>query len=220
MTTLKTYVMNNYLKLLLHLKQFEGDGKIHPIEHLFPDLTTLEKKIIFEELVNENFISLIGREPKYDSFIFEKNILTGESKITESPFNKFNRKNEQDVYKAKITFKGSKYLKEELQMQESGKYNINVSGSGANNTFVMESSNFKIENKPDFTKKIEKIIETIKSDETIDIDLKEKAILEFQKASTAVNKTGKLTEKIFNGIMQYGSQISSIGSLIYQLLNS
>ena len=209
--------MNNYLKLLLHLKQFEGDGKMHPIEQLFPDLTTREKGNIFKELVDENFIVLTGREPRYDSYIFEKNIMTGESKITKSPFNKLNREMEENEYKAKITFMGSKYLKEEIEMQEKGKYNINVSGSGANNTFVIESNNVTIENKPDFSKKIEKIIETLKSDKSISDELREKAISDFQKAKIEVNNSGKLPEKIMKGILQYGAQIGSIGSLLYQL---
>jgi len=209
--------MNNYLKLLLHLKQFEGDGKMHPIEQLFPDLTTSEKRNIFKELVDEKFIVLTGREPRYDSFIFEQNMLTGESKVTESPFNRLNREIEENEYKGKITFKGSKYLKEELEMQEKGKYNINVSGSGANNTFVIESNNVTIENRPDFSKKIEKIIETIKSDNSIDDELRVKAISDFQNAKMEVNKSGKLPEKIMKGILQYGAQIGSIGSLLYQL---
>jgi len=209
--------MNNYLTLLLHLKQFEGDGKMHPIEQLFPDLTTDEKGNIFKELVVEDFIILSGREPRYDSYIFGQNIVTGKSKITESPFNKLNREIEPIEYKAKITFKGSKYLKEELEMQQSGKYNINVSGQGANNTFVIESNNVTVDNKPDFSKKVEKIIETLKSDKAISEDLKEKAISAFHQAEMEVKETGKLPKKLMKGILQYGSQISSIGSFVCKL---
>jgi hypothetical protein len=209
--------MNNYLKLLLHLKHFEGDGKMHPIEDLFPELTLDEKKNIFNELVEENFIILSGREERYLSFMVEKNILTGETNMIENPMNEHILHSEPDKYKAKITFKGSKYLKEELEMQEKGKYNINVTGSGANNTFVIESNNVTIDNKPDFSKKIEKIIETIKSDNAIDEELKAKAISDFQNAKIEVNKSGKLHEKIVKSILQYGAQIGSIGSLLYQL---
>jgi len=209
--------MNNYIKLLLHLKQFEGDSKMHSIEHLFPYFSIKEMGTIFNELVEEKLIVLSGREIKYDTFLFENNLLTGETKWTESPLNKFNKETEPNEFKAKITFKGSKYLKEELEMQEKGKYNINVSGSGANNTFVIESNNVTIDNKPDFSKKIEKIIETLNSDDSINDELRKKAISDFQNAKIEVNKSGKLSEKIMKGILQYGSQISSIGSLIYQL---
>ena len=73
--------MNNYMKLLYHLKQFEGDGKFHPVEQLFPDLTTNEIGNVLKELVDEKFIQLTGREPKYDSFVFEKNILDRKSVV-------------------------------------------------------------------------------------------------------------------------------------------
>lgn len=209
--------MNNYLKLLLHLKQFEGDGKMHKIEQLFPEINIKEIGSIVKELENEKFIQLTGREPKYDSFFVDFNSMTNETKWTESPLNKLNRQQEENEYKAKITFAGSKYLKEELQMQELGKYNINVSGKGANNTFVIESNNVTIDNRPDFSSKVDKIIDTIKSDESISDELKYKAIEEFKIAKTEVNKSGKLPEKIMKGILQYGAQIGSIGSLLYQL---
>jgi len=209
--------MNNYLKLLLHLKQFEGDGKMHPIEQLFPELSLDEKFNIFYELEEEGLISFTGRVTKYDSYLFEKNLLTGESKITESPFNKITVEANNDEYIAKITFKGSKYLKEELEMQEKGKYNINVSGKRASNTFVIESKNVTIDNRKDFATKIEKIIKTIKEDESIDNALKEKAITDFKKAKKEVEKSGNLPENIMKGILQYGAQIGSIGSLLFQL---
>ena len=127
---------------------------------------------------------------------------------------------EPDEYKAKITFAGAKYLKEEIQMQESGKYNINVSGAGANNTFVIESNNVTIENKPDFTAKIEEIINAVKSDNSISAELKQQAIADLEQASIEVNRTGKLPEKLLKGILEYGSQIGSIGSLLLSLFSN
>lgn len=212
--------MNNYLRLLLHLKQYEGDGKEHLIEHLFPDTPTAEIKNILQELADEDFIKYSGREERYLSFVFEQNILTNESKMTASPFNDHILHSEPPPFKAKITFKGSRHLKEELQMQESGKYNISVSGEGANNTFVIESNNVTIDNKPNFSKTVEKIIETLRSDQSIDAVLKENAILALQNARLEVEKTGKLPERLMKGILQYGSEISSIGSLVYQLLTA
>ena len=209
--------MNNYMKLLFHLKQFEGDGKFHSVEQLFPGLTTREMGNFLKELVDAQFIQLTGHEPKYDSFVIEKNILTGETKWTESPLNKLNRLQEPEEYKAKITFAGAKYLKEEIQMQESGKYNISVSGSGTNNTFVIESNNVTIENKPNFTAKIEEIINALKSDESISAELRDKAIADLRQASIEVNETGKLSETLLKGILKYGAQIGSIGSLLYNL---
>lgn len=212
--------MNNYLKLLLHLKQFDGDGKLHPVENLFSDISINDLKSILEELSEEGLIKYTGHEERYLSFILEQNIFTNKTKITESPLNEHVLNSEPDQFKAKITFKGSKYLKEELQMQESGKYNINVSGQGANNTFVIESNNVTIENKPDFRIKIEEIIDILKSDKTIDTELRVKAISDLTEAKEQVNNTGKLPEKLMKGILQYGSQISSIGSLLCNLFGT
>ena len=112
--------MNNYIKLLLHLKQFDGDGKMHPVEHIFPDTSTNDIKSILNELSEEGLIKYAGQEERYLSFVVSKNILTGETSSVESPFNDQILNSEPEPFKAKITFKGSKYLKEELQMQESG----------------------------------------------------------------------------------------------------
>lgn len=139
--------MNNYIRLLLHLKQFDGDGKLHPIENLFPDILLSDIKSILDELSEEGLIKYNGREERYLTFVLDHNLLTNESKITENPLNDHILNSEPEPFKAKITFKGSKYLKEELQMQESGKYNIAVNGQGATNNFVIESQNVTIDNK-------------------------------------------------------------------------
>lgn len=151
--------MNNYLTLLLHLKQFDADGKLQPVEHLFPDTSTSDIKSILNELSEEGLIKFAGREERYLSFIVEQNILTNENKWTENPLNDNILNSEPEPFKAKITFKGSKYLKEELQMQESGKYNIAVTGQGATNNFVIESQNVSIDNKTNFAKFADNIID-------------------------------------------------------------
>lgn len=208
------------MKLLLHLKKFEGDGKMHEIEHLFPELPLSEKTSIFKELAEENFIILKGREPRYYSHIVDHNILTGETKVTESPLNEIIDKTEPEKFKAKITFKGTKYLKEEIEMQDKGKYNINVSGEGANNTFVIESNHVKIENKPEFKNQIDQIIEILNSDNSMSNSLKQKAINDFQIAKKEINNNGKLSENIMKALLKYGAEISSIGSLVLQLFAS
>lgn len=207
------------MKLLLYLKQFEGDGKMHEIESLFPKLSLTEKKNIFKELEEEKLITLSGREPRYYSHTIEKNILTNETQITESPFNKMIDESEPEMFKAKLTFKGAKYLKEEIEMKESGKYNINVSGEATNNTFVIESNKTTINNKPEFKNKIDKIIEVLKSDQSISSELRQTAISDFETAKESVGKTGKLPEKITKGILQHGSEISSIASLVLQVMS-
>ena len=51
---------NNYLKILLHLKQFESDGKFHEIESILDDIDQKEKRDIIEELAREDLIYLDG----------------------------------------------------------------------------------------------------------------------------------------------------------------
>lgn len=209
--------MNNYLKILLHLKQFEGDGKFHEVEPFFDDMTSSELKNVLQELADEELIKFIGRETRYDSFVVEHNILTGKTKWAESPLNEINRKTPPEPLKAKITFKGVKYLKEEIEMKESGKYNIAVSGSGANNTFVIESKNVEIHNKPTFNNQIEIIIDQINKDESIDHFTKNQILSTLEIARTEVGEKGKVSSEIVKKILEYGSNISSIGQLVLGL---
>lgn len=209
--------MNNYLKILLHLKQFEGDGKFHEVEPFFDDMTSSELKNVLQELADEELIKFIGRETRYDSFVVEQNILTGKTKWAESPLNEINRKTPPETLKAKITFKGVKYLKEEIEMKESGKYNIAVTGSGANNTFVIESKNVEIHNKPTFNNQIEIIIDQINKDESIDHSTKNQILSTLETARTEVGEKGKVSSEIVKKILEYGSNISSIGQLVLGL---
>lgn len=209
--------MNNYLKLLLHLKQFDGDGKLHPIEHLFIDTSTNDIKSILHELSEEGLIKFAGREERYLSFIFSKNILTGETSSIESPLNDHILNSEPEPFKAKITFKGSKYLKEELQMQEAGKYNIAVTGAGTTNNFVIESQNVNIDNKTNFAARVDSIIDTIKNDNSVENDIKAKIINDLINAKKQVDQNGKVSGGTMKQILEYASNISSIGQLVLGL---
>lgn len=144
--------MNNYIKVLLYLKQFEGDRNYHNVENILTGMPFKHLVAILDELKEQEFIKLTGREQRYDSFIYTKNIISGESTLEESPFNELN-KLPPKPYQGMITFKGSRYLKEELEMQQSGKYNINVTnGSTAN--LILESQNSNIANHAHVKKQI------------------------------------------------------------------
>lgn len=211
--------MNNYLKLLLYLKKFEGDGKMHFIEHLFPETTIEEIRNILIELAEEGLIKYSGREERSLSFFVEKNIVTGETKTTQSPFNEHILNSKPEEFKGKITFKGSKYLKEELQMQDMGKYNIAVTGPGANNTFVIESQNVKIKNESTFNDQVDRVIAQIDKDDTIESPVKVELINDLQLAKKEFNQKGKVPQELIKNIFQYGSDISSIGQLLLGLFS-
>lgn len=105
--------MNNYLKILLHLKKYEGDGKLYSVEELFPEKHHDEIKKLLVELQDEKLIRFSGRDSDMiEAFFLERALSTGEQIPTPEP----------EPFKAQITLKGSIYLKEELQMIESGKY--------------------------------------------------------------------------------------------------
>lgn len=208
--------MNNYLRLLLFLKQHEGDGKFHNIEPLFPDMSTDEMKAIVGELDQEGLIKFIGRETRYDSFIVEVNQLTGKTKCTESPFNELNHKIPPTPLSAKITFKGSKYLKEELEMQQTGKYNINI-GDGSTANLILESTSSAINNYNQVQQKIDEIINAIQQDNKTDIETKTQILESLAKASSEIETQKTISKPTLKDILTRGAEISSIGSLLASL---
>jgi hypothetical protein len=213
-------IMTNYIKLLLHLKNFEGDGNMHPIVQLFDNKPIDEVKNILQELSDEGFIIFTGGESRYLSYFSKTNILTNETVWTESPNNEYILNTPPPPLRAKITFKGSKYLKEELQMQEAGKYNISVSGQGATTNFVIESQNVNIDNKANFVNKADKIIDAINNNDSIENTVKAKVINDLTIAKKQIDENGKVSGDLMKTILEYGSNISSIAQLVLALFVS
>ena len=196
--------MNNYLKVLLYLKQFEGDGKFHEAESLLTDIDSEEKKEIFGALAREDLIYLDGG--RYTGLPIIIGYRDGRSKT-------FGGDNIQyEPYTAKLTFKGSKYLKEELEMEDKGKYNIKVDGNSTANV-IIGSPGATINNKTEIADKVKNIIKTIENDNSIDTSTKQNAIGDFNQLLKEVEldtKNPATIEKIFSS----GGNISSIGSLV------
>lgn len=205
---------NNYLKILLYLKQFEGDGLMHDIEDLLPELSVEQKKVIFQELADENLIKFKGHEEQYISFVVEHNPLSKQTKWTESPLNEIVKNSPPNRFKAKITFKGIKFLKEEIQMKESGKYNINVSGDNGNNNFIIES---KIDNRQKTINKIGQIIYSIETDNSISKELKEQSINTMNQTKEEVDSHGSISKKTMTKLLSLADQVSSVGSFLLGL---
>ena len=102
-------------------------------------------------------------------------------------------------------------------MQESGKYNISVTGQGATNNFVIESQNVTIDNKVNFAIRADNIIDTISNDSSITNDIKAKVINDLTVAKKQVEQTGKVSGELTKTIFEYASNISSIGQLVLGL---
>lgn len=210
----KTMTPNNYLKILLYLKKFEGDGLMHDIEDLLPELSVKQKKVIFQELADENLIKFNGHEEQYLSFVVEHNTLTKKTKTTESPFNKDVLNSPPNRFKAKITFKGIKFLKEEIQMKESGKYNINVSGDNGNNNFIIES---KIDNRQKTVNEIGQIINSIETDNSISKELQEQSINTLNQAKEDIESKGSISNSVAAKLLSLADQVSSVGGFLLSL---
>lgn len=200
--------MNNYFKVLLYLKQFEGDGKFHEVESLLTGIDSEEKKEIFGALAREGLIHLDGGQ--YTGLP----IIIGYRDGTSKTFGGDNIRYEP--YTAILTFKGSKYLKEELEMEEKGKYNIKVDGNSTANV-IIGSPGATINNKTEIIDKVKNIIKTIEDDNSIDASTRENAIDNFNQLLTEIEQ-GKKNALTIEKIFSLGGNISSIGSLVVSLI--
>ncbi len=199
--------MNNYLKVLLYLKQFEGDGKFHEVESLLNDIDKDEKKEIFIELAREDLVHLDGG--RYTGLP----IIIGYRDGTSRTFGGDNI--EYEPYSAKITFKGSKYLKEELEMTDKGKYNIKVEGNSTANV-IISSPGATINNKTEIIDKVKHIVETLKTDNTLNQIEKQEAIDTFIQLENEI-VADKPKSVTIDKVLTIGAKVASIGSLVIAL---
>lgn len=201
--------MNNYLKVLLYLKQFEGDGNFHEIESILTDLPITEKKEILNELAREELIYLDGGiQLGLPLMVF---LGDGEPVQVGGASDEF----KYIPYRGKLKFKGSKYLKEEMEMTEKGKYNINVEGNSTANV-IIGSPGAMINNKAEIIEKVKHIVDTIQSDETISKEEKQEAIQVLNQLQTEIS-TDNPNSQTIDKVMTIGAKIASIGSLVVAL---
>jgi len=207
-----TQHINNYLKILSYLKEYEGDEEYHEIEHVLVGINDEMKHKVFRELAKEGFVKLNGGpapvysvgKPSRDNY-GSRQFSWQHSTIGEST-----------PYKGKITFKGSKHLREELQMTNDNKVNINV-GNYSTANLILHSPNSKIHNKVQSQENIQKIIETLKNDETLDIATKNTAVATFELLQYEV-EAGNPTQDTWNKALTVGASIASVGSLVLALI--
>jgi len=201
---------NNYLKILLYLKQFEGDGKFHEIESVLGDIDPKEKREIIEELAREDLIYLDGgRTTGLPLMGFGD----GRGNIKWIGGNDENSK--YIPFSGKLKFKGSKYLKEELEMEDKGKYNIKVEGNSTANV-IISSPGATINNKTEIIDKVKHIIETIKNDNTINETEKQDAVNTFTQLESEIQADNPKSVTI-DKVLTVGAKIASIGSLVVAL---
>lgn len=205
---------NNYLKVLNYLKEFEGDGEFHEIENIFGDVEGSVKSNIFNELYAEDFIKLIGGHPVIPTITIGKVERDGYGGRRYESKTFGGLQTGYITFKAKLTFKGSKYLKE--QLEENLKYNITI-GNYSNANLILNSPYSNISYKTDIVDRAKEIIKIINSDESLESDIKYDAIDVFNEL---INEThlGQPTNNTINRILTIGASIASIGSLVISLI--
>jgi hypothetical protein len=189
--------VNNYLKVLLYLKQHEGDGLLHDVEDILA-IDQQQKQSILFELAKEDLIKLTGGGN--DSSITIDSVTYGGGYIPAE---------------ARITFKGSKYLKEELEMIDNNRYNITVSHNSIAN-LILHSPGSTI-NSQQNQEKVSKIIETLRNDESIDNVTRGQAIATFTQLQTEIT-AGNPSQEIWNKALSIGANVASVGSLVLALV--
>lgn len=204
--------INNYLKVLSYLKQYEGDEEYHNIEIILNGVEKETQRKIFKQLQDEGLIKITGGPAHVYSF--GKNVRSGYGS-RDVQWSRF-KLGEDTEYKGKITFKGSKYLKEELKSINDHNYNIQI-GNNTTANVIFQSPNASIHNKTKNLEQIEKIIKTIEDDKSIDLSQKNKAINIFNNLSTEI-KNGAPSQSTINNALVIGASIASIGSLVLSLL--
>ena len=202
---------NNYLKILLYLKQFEGDGKFHEIENVLGDIDKQEKREIITELAREDLIYLEGGHMTGLPLI---GFGDGRGNVKWIGGDTANSK--YVPFSGKLKFKGSKYLKEELEMIDKDKYNIKV-GDGSTANVIISSPGATINNKTDIIDKVRAIIKVIETDNTIDTLTQQTAIGDFKQLLKEVEQDRKNPATI-EKIVSFGGNLSSIGSLVVSLI--
>ncbi len=199
---------NNYIKILLHLKQFEGDGKIHEIENLLVNLDKKEEEEIFIDLSRENLIILSGG--KTVGFGISLSFEDGNLETFDGDNIRY------EPFAGRITLKGLRYLKEHFEMTNKNKYNINVEGNSTANV-IIGSPGATINNKSEIIDKVKTIIKTIENDNSIDNSVRQNAIGDFNQLLKEIEQ-GDKNQLTIDKIFSLGGNISSIGSLVISLI--
>lgn len=194
--------MNNYIKLLDSLDPFAGDGQFHKVHSLLESMgfnTNEKKRSFLFELSSHDLINFDGGLKGS-----EISISSGSGRKTFGGF-------WEKEFEAKITIKGSEYLKEHKPKNDAG-----VSINGNNNQVVLGSHNFTVYQSQEIDELIQKIIETISLNQNVADDYKLQSISAFEQLRSEVHEK-KISKGTWSKIISIGSDISSIASLLLVL---
>lgn len=196
------FKLNSRLLTLLHLRHMdeEAEGKMHFLNVLFPNLSAIAKWEIFKNLADAKFIEVEGEKPPLNLEL-----------ASERKFRSSGRLPMMRLW-GKITFPGRLYLLEEIKMQVSGKYNINFDEWAAENIIIDKSEKLTVYSRPDCLETIDRIIETLKTDQSISKEEKKNLIDHFRHIRGCVDQYGQLHNKFYDGSYSY-REVDSIINL-------
>jgi hypothetical protein len=195
--------MNNYIKILIHLRQFADDTELHNIHSFLDDLGLTKKK------QKESILSDLR---KMEFIVYDGGTKGGELIIDGKTCGEFYEKE----FEAKITIEGLLHLKQELEMQKQGSYNFKIEGN--NNHVIIESKNVTIKAKDELEDLIQAALKAIEMDDSIQLEIKETYKGTFYKLRTEISEN-KLDQNTIKEIITIGDSLSSIGSFVLSIIN-
>ena len=202
--------MNNFINVLVHLKQFEGDGKYHIIEDLLK-VDFESRRIIFQQLIQEGLIKLTGGYRNIDNLVTigdgrgNSYTLNVPDKVIYYP------------YKAQITFKGSEYLRKETSSKPKSSIKLKA-GKKARINLIVDSKNSRIINNSDkIVSAAKKIIKTLNADKTLNTAERVKALNVFETLITEAQEKA-IKQSTWEKVTSIGSDVASIVSMVLSLI--
>ena len=224
----------NYFQLVLeYLVSRHGDGIYHPIEQLFVYKREIMKDILIEmnekgliNLINSEslpFFTIETRQTFPNIKLFDKipspikRFLLLEHPTLVSNIEGTSISDYQSLYKpylAKITFDGVTYYNKTYAMKENRK-NIVKIGNRAIANVIIDSKNISIGNQT--IEVLDKMTKILKEDNTISIQQRDNATSIINKAKTEAI-SGEVKKETWKELIELGSNIASVGSLVLQLM--
>lgn len=202
--------MSIYSKLLFLLHENHG---YHNIEPFFAENNIIEinsKDSILSELAKLGHIKYHGGYPPSPMYYFLPSV--GEDKPQKPPVIR-------DFF-AMITIKGIESLNKPEPKPDLRNKNISIKlGNNANANFILDSPNSTSQITLNILDKLNQITKKVESDNNLDNKQKSK-IIELVETAKQESIHGQLTKTTITDLITHGASVSSIGSLVLEIIKS
>jgi hypothetical protein len=208
--------MNKYLEVLNYLKQYQGDGQLYNIEHLFGGISHDRMTIIVNDLVKQCYIQKESGSGSNTLPPTMAGVINRDGSISTFGTEKWH--SEYAPFRARITFDGSDYLKKELEIKAIQSINI----SNLNNSPVIlnsANSNINIDNpqkQSEIVNIVQKMIDTLQTDISVNNEVKQNHLASLEDLLSQA-KNGKVEKGTAKDVLAIGDSISSISSFLFSL---